>query len=206
MRHYEKKIYLASKSPRRRDLLRQIGVDFELLLVSPSHVANPDTINENFLPDETPRDYVRRIAREKVNFAWDLMDRRKLLYRPILAADTIVVLNGQVLGKPTNAHEAMEMMQTLSGKTHKVLTSVVIKLRDNIYETLQESEVSFANLSEETIKAYCNTLEPYDKAGGYGIQGLAATFITHISGSYSGIMGLPLYETTQLMNEAKINY
>jgi len=206
MRHYKKKIYLASKSPRRRELLRQIGIDFELLLVSPNHIENPDILNEDIHPGESPRDYVKRMAREKVNFAWNLMDRRKLLYRPILSADTIVVLDDKIFGKPANNAEAVEMMQALSGKTHHVFTSVALKTSDNIYEAFQESEVTFAELSEETIKAYCHTLEPYDKAGGYGIQGLAAEFIIRISGSYSGIMGLPLYETTQLINKAKTNY
>lgn len=199
------KIYLASKSPRRRELLRQIGIDFELLRLNSSGPENTDSVNEDVLPGELPHDYVKRISREKANFAWQSLEQRRLLQRPLLTADTTVVLDNKILGKPQNKKEAADMLRELSGKTHQVLTCITVKKKDLLLQTLQESEVTFAELSDAVIDHYCDTLEPYDKAGGYGIQGRAAKFITHISGSYSGIVGLPLYETTALLREAGVD-
>jgi len=205
MRQTDRKIYLASKSPRRRELLRQIGVDFELLLLGSQDTENTDAVNEDVLPGEFPHDYVRRISREKADFAWHSLKQRRLLPRPVLTADTTVVLNNKILGKPQDKNEAAAILRELSGETHKVLTCVTVRTKDQLLQALQESEVTFASLSDDTISHYCNTLEPYDKAGAYGIQGLAAKFITRISGSYSGIVGLPLYETTKLLREAGVD-
>ncbi|WAW10582.1 Maf family nucleotide pyrophosphatase [Oxalobacter vibrioformis] len=205
MRQTDRKIYLASKSPRRRELLRQIDIDFELLFLGSKDPKNTDVVNEDVLPGELPQDYVRRISKEKADFAWHSLEQRRLLPRPVLTADTTVVLDNSILGKPQNKNEAATMLHKLSGKTHKVLTCVTIRKNDQLLQELQESEVTFAVLSDEIINHYCDTLEPYDKAGAYGIQGLAAKFITHISGSYSGIVGLPLYETTKLLREAGVD-
>lgn len=204
MNQTDKKIYLASKSPRRRELLRQIGVDFELLPFSPADGEKGDMINEDALPEELPHDYVRRISRKKADFAWQALEQRYRLPRPILTADTTVVLENRILGKPQDKKEAAAMLRELSGKTHRVLTCITLRKKDELFQEVQESEVTFADLSNEEIENYCNTLEPYDKAGGYGIQGLAAKFIVHISGSYSGIVGLPLFETTRLLRKAGI--
>lgn len=195
------KIYLASKSPRRRELLRQIGVEFELLLLRDQTPRGPE-VSEIILPNERAEDYVARVTLEKAAFAQKTMWWRKLPLRPILAADTTVVLDGRILGKPANEAEAIEMMQALSGRTHQVLTHIAVLHGEQTYQTTQRSDVTFAKLSDETIRAYCATAEPYDKAGGYGIQGQAAFFIQNIAGSYSGIMGLPLFETGKLLEQA----
>ncbi|WP_353154730.1 Maf family protein [Herminiimonas fonticola] len=195
------KIYLASKSPRRRELLRQIGVEFELLLLR-DHTPRGPEVSEIILPNERAEDYVARVTLEKAAFAQKTMWWRKLPLRPILAADTTVVLDGRILGKPANEAEAIEMMQALSGRTHQVLTHIAVLHGEQTYQTTQRSDVTFAKLSDETIRAYCATAEPYDKAGGYGIQGQAAFFIQNIAGSYSGIMGLPLFETGKLLEQA----
>jgi septum formation protein len=198
MKQTVKKIYLASKSPRRRELLRQVGVEFELLL-------NDSEINEDVLPGEAPYDYVARVTRDKAEHALEVMMRRQLPMRPVLAADTTVVVDTAILGKPADMNEAMQMMRRLSGRTHQVLTSVAVAAGDQLWQITQSSDVEFALLTEETILAYCDTPEPYDKAGGYGIQGPAAIFITNISGSYSGIAGLPLFETVQLLQKAGVH-
>src|SRR5690606_8097258 len=198
------KIYLASKSPRRRELLRQIGIDFELLLLRDQTPRGPE-VSEEVLPGEKAEDYVARVTLEKAQFAQKTMWWRKLPSRPILAADTTVVLDGRILGKPANEAEAIAMMRALSGRTHQVLTHVAVLHEDRTHQLTQRSDVAFAALSDETIRAYCATAEPYDKAGGYGIQGQAALFIQDIAGSYSGIMGLPLYETGQLLKQAGLH-
>ncbi len=201
MKPLPQKIYLASKSPRRRELLRQIGVEFELLLLR-DHTPRGPEVSEIVLPDERAEDYVARVTLEKAAFAQKTMWWRKLPLRPILAADTSVVLDGRILGKPANEAEAIEMMRALSGRTHQVLTHIAILHNDQTLQTTQRSDVAFATLSDEVIRAYCATAEPYDKAGGYGIQGQAALFIQDIAGSYSGIMGLPLFETGKLLEQA----
>lgn len=197
------RIYLASKSPRRRELLRQVGIEFELLLLRDAAPRGPD-VSEIVLPNELPGIYVARVTQEKARTAWSLMQMRKLPVHPVLAADTTVVIDQQILGKPANQSEAVEMLRRLSGKTHQVLTSLAVHYHESNFHCTQTSDVTFATLTDEQIIAYCATQEPYDKAGGYGIQGLAARFISHISGSYSGIMGLPLFETTALLRQAGI--
>ena len=203
MKPVERKIYLASKSPRRRELLRQIGIEFEILQLR-DHAARGADVSEIAHPGEFPEDYVARISAEKASFAWQIMYKRRLLPRPVLAADTTVVIDGRILGKPANEPEAMEMMRQLSARTHQVMTAIALYHNEQSWQSTQISEVTFNALSEQTIARYCATHEPYDKAGGYAIQGLAAVFIRHIAGSYSGIMGLPLFETTQLLQEAGI--
>lgn len=196
-------IYLASQSPRRRELLQQIGIAFEVLELK-------DELGSHGVVSEVPQEaeaapvYVVRVAREKADSGWSAVLWRQLPKRLILAADTTVTIDGKILGKPADCAEAMDMLRMLSGRTHEVLTAVAVRFEDSINEVLHRSEVRFAELSEATMQAYCGTPEPYDKAGGYGIQGNAAKFIEHISGSHSGIMGLPLFETTRLLQQAGI--
>jgi len=201
MKLVEKKIYLASKSPRRRELLRQIGVDFELLMLRSDGPRGAD-VTEDVNAGEEPMAYVGRVAQEKADFAWDMIQKRRLILRPVLAADTTVTIDGEILGKPANVNEASAMLRKLSGRTHQVLTSVAVHSADFSGHITQVSDVRFGKLTDAEIKAYCATTEPYDKAGGYGIQGLAALFVEHIDGSHSGIMGLPLFETAQLLRQA----
>ncbi|WP_373988760.1 nucleoside triphosphate pyrophosphatase [Duganella sp. BuS-21] len=200
MKPVDKKIYLASKSPRRRELLRQVGIDFELLLLRDG--PRGADVTEEVHPGEAPIDYVGRVALEKAQFAADLVVKRRMAARPVLSADTTVTIDGAILGKPANPAEATAMLQQLSGRTHQVLTSIAVASADFSTQITQVSEVRFGVLSQAAIAAYCATAEPYDKAGGYGIQGPAAVFIEHISGSHSGIMGLPIYETIQLLRQA----
>lgn len=203
MVHAPNKIYLASKSPRRRELLRQVGIDFELLLLRDASPRGPD-VTEIVLPGELPEAYVARVTQEKASTAWNILQMRRLPPRPVLAADTTVVLGQQILGKPANQTEALAMLRQLSGQTHLVLTSLAVHYEAQNLHCTQVSEVTFTTLSEQQMLEYCATQEPYDKAGGYGIQGMAARYISHISGSYSGIMGLPLFETTALLRQAGI--
>lgn len=199
----DQKIYLTSKSPRRRELLRQIGVEFELLMLRDGGTRD-GAVSEIPHPNETPTDYVARIAREKAESGWAAVLWRKLPQRPVLAADTTVTIDGRILGKPADTNEAISMLQSLSGKTHQVLTSVAVMANEKLIQTTQCSDVTFGELSADMLRAYCALSEPYDKAGAYGVQGYAAQFIQRIEGSYSGIMGLPLFETTQLLQQAGI--
>ncbi len=201
MKPIDNRIYLASKSQRRRELLRQINVDFELLLLRSEGPRGAD-VSEEVLPGEAPADYVLRVAREKAEFGWRVVRMRHLTPRIVLSADTTVTIDGAILGKPADPDEAAAMLRQLSGRTHQVLTAVALQSEDFSAEFTQVSQVRFAALSEPTIAAYCASPEPYDKAGGYGIQGVAALFVEHIEGSHSGIMGLPLYETAQLLRRA----
>ncbi len=203
MKPIDRKIYLASQSPRRRELLRQIGVEFELLTLRNDSPRGPD-VTELVHPGEDALVYVARVANEKAAFAWNMVQMRRLTSRPVLAADTTVTIDGEILGKPGSPAEAMEMLERLSGRTHQVLTSIAVHHTHMARQVTQVSDVRFATLSSVAIKAYCSTPEPYDKAGGYGIQGLAALFVEHIDGSHSGIMGLPLFETAELLREAGI--
>ena len=202
MKHTDKKIYLASKSPRRRELLRQVGVEFELLMLRSDLARGAADVSEDVLPGEDPQVYVARVAKEKGAFAWNMLQQRRQPLRPVLTADTTVTIDGEILGKPVDHKEAIAMLERLSGRTHQVLTSVAIHAERVAEQITQESSVRFAKLSPAQIRAYCATTEPYDKAGGYGIQGLAALFVEHIEGSHSGIMGLPLFETANLLRKA----
>lgn len=199
----DQKIYLASKSPRRRELLRQIGVDFEILMLRDTP-GRAEAVSEIPHPNEDPEVYVRRVAREKGAAGWQTVLGRKLPLRPVLSADTTVSIDGKILGKPSDANEAMKMLRWLSGRTHHVLTAITVTAEGKMSEALSRSEVRFAHLDETSLRAYCATKEPYDKAGAYGVQGYAAQFIEFISGSYSGIMGLPLFETSRLLQRVGI--
>ena len=201
MKPTDKKIYLASKSPRRRELLRQVGVEFELLMLRSDPARGVD-VSEDVLPGEDPHAYVARVAREKGAFAWNILQQRRQPLRPVLTADTTVTIDGEILGKPTDNKEAIAMLERLSGRTHQVLTSVAVHSERITEQVTQVSNVRFATLTPAQIQAYCATPEPYDKAGGYGIQGLAALFVEHIEGSHSGIMGLPIFETARLLRKA----
>jgi septum formation protein len=183
-------VCLASESPRRRALLEQIGVP---------HRVQPAAIDETQAPGETPQDYVVRLARTKAQTV-----RARADELPVLAADTTVVVEGRICGKPHDEAAAIAMLQQLSGRAHQVLTAVALAGAQGIPWRLSVSEVRFRPLSDGECAAYWATGEPRDKAGGYAVQGLGAVFIEHLSGSYSGVMGLPLFETAQLLGSAGI--
>ena len=191
-------IYLASKSPRRQELLRQLGVEFDELLLREAAGRRRDVV-EAPRKDEPPLDYVKRIARTKAAVGWHRMVRRGLSPRPVLGADTEVVLNGEIFGKPADAQDAVRMLTLLSGRTHAVITAVAIAWQKQIVRAASTSKVSFRRLTREEIERYVATGEPFDKAGAYAVQGRAAAFITRLEGSYSGVMGLPLCETADIL-------
>lgn len=192
------RIYLASQSPRRRELLKQIGIHFELLLLRSDSRRNID-VDETPHPGESPDVYVQRISREKARTGFDALKFRNLPPHPVLAADTTVTLDGKIYGKPDNAEYAAAMLRELSGREHQVLTAVAVARSAHIEVVLSTSAVRFTTLSEERIKRYLQSHEYADKAGAYAIQGQAGAFIEHLAGSYSGVMGLPLFETVQLL-------
>ena len=189
-------VYLASKSPRRQELLRQIGVSFRVL-----EPLDPEAAEalEAPLPAESPAVYVRRVVRAKLESALASLAPRGLEAAPVLAADTTVAVGGRMLGKPASPAEAREMLRLLSGRTHRVLTAVALGRSSRRDVVVSVSRVSFARLSAAQIDDYVAGGEPFDKAGAYGIQGAAGAFARRIEGSYSGIMGLPLYETARLL-------
>jgi len=191
-------IYLASRSPRRRELLRQIGVAHEVLTQRIKSERGPD-VNEDPHPSEKPRDYVLRVCRDKVESGWLRVLQRKLPLRGVLAADTTVCIDDDILGTPIDSLQAAEFLSRLSGREHKVLTAVAFKLGERMETELSVTAVRFRALERAEIERYVNGGEPMDKAGAYGIQGAAGAFITEIRGSYSGVMGLPLYETALLL-------
>ena len=195
-------IYLASRSPRRRELLAQIGVRYHLLLFRERAGEVPE-VNEDSLHGEAPSAYVERMARAKADSGWRRMLQRNLPLAPVLAADTTVALNGKIYGKPANREHAADMLAALAGKRHEVLTAVAVKNHDHIEFALSSSEVQFKPLSREEITLYVASGESDDKAGGYAIQGRAARFVVELRGSYSGVMGLPLYETAQLLDKLR---
>jgi septum formation protein len=184
------RLCLASMSPRRRELLHQIGV---------SHSVRAPHIDESVLPAEAPADYVARMARSKA-----LAGGAAASGVPVLAADTIVVIDGLILGKPAGAAEAVAMLERLSGRTHEVLTAVALASAAAVAQRLSVSQVRLRHLSRAECIAYWHSGEPRDKAGAYAVQGRGAIFIEHLSGSYSGVMGLPLYETAQLLAAAGV--
>jgi len=194
-------IYLASQSPRRRQLLDQIGVRHELLLADADEDAEA---LEHERADELPRDYVERVTHAKLGAARERLARRGLPAAPILCADTTVALGRRILGKPADATQAVQMLQALSGHTHRVLTAVAVAAGDDTLFALSDSHVRFAPLPTDVIDAYVASGEPFGKAGGYAIQSRIAGWIEHVDGSYSGIMGLPLYETAQLLRQASV--
>jgi septum formation protein len=192
------RLYIASRSPRRRELLRQIGIDYQVLLLREDPGRGVD-VDETVLESETPEAYVLRIARRKAEVAAWVRERRGLPALPVLAADTSVVCDDFIMGKPEDDSEAAAMLQVLSGRQHEVLSAVAIAFRGRLETTLSRSSVWFRNLTAEEVRRYIATREPFDKAGAYAVQGRAAVFITRIEGSFSGIMGLPLAETAELL-------
>ena len=191
-------IYLASNSPRRRELLRQIGVHFDVLLFRSGARADAD-VDETAHADEPAHDYVLRVARAKAGGGMRRVRWRHLPPRPVLAADTTIELDGRIIGKPENAADAARILQQLSGRSHQVLTAVALTDGERTAHCVNVNSVDFRALDADDIRHYVATGEPMDKAGAYGIQGRAAMFITSIHGSYTGIMGLPLYETAALL-------
>jgi len=202
-------IYLASQSPRRQELLKQIGVKYEML--APETGEDAESI-EASLPNEKARDYVARVTLAKSEAALERHIERALPWAPILCADTTVSLpghlGGEILGKPFDAVDAERILKLLSGKTHQVLTAVALRISPTSepVSIVQTSEVTFAKLSADQIAKYIASGEAFGKAGAYGIQGLGSSLIESITGSYSGIMGLPLFETSQLFNLAQVTY
>jgi septum formation protein len=185
-------IVLASASPRRRELLQQIGVVFRVVVAD---------IAENPFPGEIPGDFVLRMAREK---ALEVL-RNEPGQLPVLGADTAVILENRILGKPANRKEASEMLNRLSGKTHEVFSAVAVAVSESeVHEALNISRVTFSELEPDWIESYIDTGDPMDKAGAYGVQGKAAEKISRIEGSYYGVMGLPLYETAQLLKRVQV--
>ncbi len=182
-------IFLASSSPRRQELLNQMGVSFKVI---------PQFVEEKHYSGEPPEAFVSRLALEKAN---DGLLRQTKQQIPVLGSDTAVILDGHILGKPENKQQAIEMLLSLSERTHQVLTAVAVKNKQKTEQILSMTEVSFSKLSRKMCDNYWHSGEPVDKAGGYGIQGLGALFICCIKGSYSGVMGLPIYETNILLNK-----
>lgn len=189
-------IYLASKSPRRQELLGQLGVRFRVL--EPLDADAAEAL-EATIPGESPTVYVKRVVRAKLDAAVASLPQRGLPAAPVLAADTTVAIGGTLLGKPVDADDAVRMLRALSGRTHRVLTAIALARSSRRLVVVNVSRVSFARLSPGQIDDYVASGEPFDKAGGYGIQGRAGAFARRIEGSYSGIMGLPLYETERLL-------
>ena len=194
------RIYLASRSPRRRELLTQIGMRFDLLLFR-SGTREDAEVNEAWLPGEAPEDYVVRVARIKAAYGAGLLASRRVVPRPVLAADTTLDVDGEIIGKPTDEADAAAILARLSGRSHRVLTAIAMARDERVEHRLSISDVRFRPLSAEEIRRYVQSGEPMDKAGAYGIQGRAAMFVEDIKGSHSGIVGLPLCETALLLRE-----
>jgi septum formation protein len=188
-------VYLASASPRRRALLAQIGVPFQVLSV---------VIDETVAPAEAPLAYVSRLAEAKAGAGRRQCQVNESKTRPVLAADTAVVVDGEILGKPNDGEDALRMLRLLSGRTHEVLTAVALATDGELACCVSRSEVTFRVISAIEARDYWNTGEPCDKAGGYAIQGHGAVFVSNLNGSYSGVMGLPLFETAEFLRLAGV--
>ncbi len=187
-------IYLASRSPRRAELLRQIGVEFSI------HALD---IDESRLPGEAPAEYVCRLAEAKARVARGQLRASDADCR-VLAADTTIAIDGDIIGKPADSVDCRRILARLSARQHQVLTAVALAWQDRVATRLSQNRVSFRALSESEVEAYCACDEPMDKAGAYAIQGKAAVFVERLEGSYSAVMGLPLYETAELLQRAEI--
>ncbi|CAG2140604.1 dTTP/UTP pyrophosphatase [Cupriavidus yeoncheonensis] len=196
-------LYLASQSPRRRELLTQLGVRYELLLADDDEDAEALEVVQ---PGETPDDYVQRVCALKAEAALRRRERRALPDAPVLTSDTTVCLGGDILGKPADGADAAAMLAALSGSTHRVLTAVTVVSTLGMHHALSISRVTFRAMSAPEIEGYVASGEPLGKAGAYGIQGRAAEFVERIEGSYSGIMGLPLFETAALLRQARLRF
>jgi septum formation protein len=186
-------VYLASGSPRRRELLQQIGVSFRVVGTA---------VDETVLPGEAPPAYVARLAAAKADAGWEMS--RDATDVPVLAADTAVILDGMILGKPADRQDAESMLYRLSGRTHEVLTAIALRTAAGLQSRISRSEVTFRTLAAGEAQAYWDTGEARDKAGAYAIQGRAAIFIAELRGSFSGVMGLPLFETAELLSNAGV--
>jgi septum formation protein len=198
------RIYLASRSPRRRELLKQIGVSFEVVLLR-EHAGRAPDVDETPLPEEAADAYALRIARSKATVAVQQLARRGLPPHPVLAADTTVLRDVEIIGKPADADHAAHILERLSGREHRVITAIAVAQYDRVETRISDSTVEFRPLSADEIRRYVVTGEPLDKAGAYAVQGRAAAFVKRISGSYSGIMGLPLAETVELLQRFGID-
>lgn len=199
------RIYLVSQSPRRRELLKQIAVNADLLLLR-SAPGRAEDVDETPQPGEAPDQYALRVAGAKAQIGWQRMVQRGLPRRPLLGASTIVALGEEIFGKPHSQEDAAAMLRKLSGARHEVITAIAMAFEDQIEQRLSRSTVEFRPLEEDEIRRYVASGEPRDKAGAYGIQGRAAAFIAGIEGSYSGIQGLPLFETAQLLEHFKVTF
>ncbi|MFC3532597.1 Maf family protein [Vogesella facilis] len=186
------RLYLASGSPRRREILEGLGLHLERIHAD---------IDETVLPGEEAVAYTERLAREKAAAGWQVVSNCGLPPHPLLAADTTVVLDGEIYGKPADAADARRMLQAFSGRSHQVVTSVAVRLGDELQLATSVTDVSFKPLADDEIQRYIDSNEPFDKAGAYGIQGRAAVFVAGIEGSYTGVVGLPVYETAQLLGK-----
>ena len=193
-------IYLASRSPRRQELLTQLGIPFEEIKLRVAPGRHRDVVEEA-LDREPALHYVERIARTKAQVGWKRMVQRNLPQAPVLAADTTVALGDRIFGKPESREDAAKMLAALSGKRHEVLTAVALAQGEWLESALSVSEVEFKALADDEIRQYVATGECDDKAGAYAIQGRAARFVVELRGSYSGVMGLPLYETGRLLDK-----
>ncbi len=196
-------LYLASQSPRRRELLTQLGVRYELLLADDDEDAEALEVVQ---PGETPDDYVQRVCALKAEAALRRREQRALPDAPVLTSDTTVCLGGDILGKPSDGADATAMLASLSGTTHRVLTAVTVVSTLGMHHALSISRVTFRAMTAPEIERYVASGEPLGKAGAYGIQGRAAEFVERIEGSYSGIMGLPLFETAALLRQARLRF
>lgn len=190
-------LYLASQSPRRRELLHQIGVQHDTLRPQVPEVREPN---------ETPEDYVYRLSREKAQAGWQLVIEGGLAHRPVLGADTIGIIDEDVLEKPLNQEDATAMLKRLSGRAHQVVTAVSLAYEDDIDTRVSVTNVHFRELSESEITEYWLTGEPVDKAGSYAIQGLGAVFVARLEGSYSGVVGLPIESTIDLLKAFSVRW
>ena len=192
------RIHLASRSPRRRELLSQVGIAFDTIVFR-NPPRDDKEIDETSHAGESPLVYVERVARAKAEHGWRIVGWRKLLAQPVLAADTTLEFDGEIIGKPLDRADAQAILQRLSGQTHRVLTAVAVAFEGRLESVLSTSEVRFGTISDAEIRRYVASGEPMDKAGAYGIQGHAGCFVEHLAGSYSGVMGLPLFETGALL-------
>jgi septum formation protein len=202
MGHIDNRIYLASQSPRRRELLKQLGVHFEVLVMRTS--SGREDVVEVPREEEMPAQFATRMAREKSQCGARIVRMRRLVLLPVLGADTVLDVDGEMIGKPRDMAHAEEILARLSGRAHWVHTGVAMTWTHGTESRLSSSKVEFAPISGETIARYLESGEALDKAGAYGIQGRAGAFAKRIEGSYTGIMGLPLYETSDLLSWAEI--
>ena len=196
-------VYLASQSPRRSQLLAQLGVRHELLL--PGDDEDAESL-ELMLTNEAPASYVKRVTQLKLDAALLRLKKRALPSAPVVCSDTTVALGRKIYGKPDDTRDAQRMLTELAGKTHRVLTAIAVGTARSRVQRVSESRVTFAPLSSAQIKAYVASGEPMGKAGAYAVQGRAAAFIAHISGNYSGIMGLPVFETAALLRSMRVRF